>query len=49
MAGHPPNTNRVIQYPPGTDPLVWNRGAAIEALGNIGAATPEVLDTLGRA
>jgi HEAT repeat protein len=49
VAGHPPNTNMLIRYAPGIDPLIWNRGAAIQALGNIGVASTEVLETLTRA
>src|SRR5439155_13230774 len=48
VAGHPPNTNFVIRYSPGMDPLRRNRTAAIAALGHIGIATKDVLAALER-
>jgi HEAT repeat protein len=49
VAGHPPDTNRFIRYAPGMDPLTWTRGAALQALGKIGVASPPVLTTLTAA
>jgi HEAT repeats len=48
VAGHPPNTNLVLAYTPALAPLTWNRGAAIEALGNLGVGSSEVLAALER-
>src|SRR5437867_724967 len=48
VAGHPPNTNFVIHYSPGMEPLQRNRTAAISALGHIGLASSSVLAALER-
>jgi hypothetical protein len=41
-------TNVVLRYAPGADPRIPNRQAAIEALGEIGMVTPQVLAALER-
>jgi HEAT repeat protein len=47
VAGFPPNTNFVVRYAAGSDPLTWNRAAAIEALGHLGAS-PDILKAFER-
>jgi HEAT repeat protein len=49
VAGQPAGTYLIGQSTPGIDPLLRNRRAAIQALGDIGIASPAVLATLAQA